>query len=164
MAICFRRHWYILKAFIPACACIPACFDGDRLSRPVRRFEKAANRAGGFALADMPRPPRTLKNKTGTILPKTHPSIAFRAHRTQNPITLLDNVDSSYVGGDFGASKALDFDGERWYANPLCGESCMVEPWWENREGGEVVGTESSDALLGFVLYNEVKGCCVGYL
>lgn len=65
--------------------------------------------------------------------------------------------DSSELGGDFGAKEALDFDGERWYANPLCGDSCKLEPWWENVEGGEVLAAENSDTLLGFVLLNEVR-------
>eukprot|EP00752_Nemacystus_decipiens_P010621 g9459.t1 len=58
-------------------------------------------------------------------------------------------------GGDFGVKEALDFDGERWYANPLCGESCKMEPWWENVEGGEVVAAANSRTVLGFSLINE---------
>lgn len=61
------------------------------------------------------------------------------------------------TGGDFGARAPLDFDGEVWYANPLCGSSCGVEPWWENAEGSEIVGVGTSDVLLGFVLRNEVN-------
>ncbi|CAM9742517.1 unnamed protein product, partial [Scytosiphon promiscuus] len=58
-------------------------------------------------------------------------------------------------GGDFGARAKVDFDGQGWYPNPLCGGKCMVEPAWENRESGVVIGTEGCDSLFGFVLHNE---------
>ncbi|CBJ49166.1 hypothetical protein Esi_0207_0025 [Ectocarpus siliculosus] len=58
-------------------------------------------------------------------------------------------------GGDFGARAPLDFDGEQWYENPLCGDGCTVEPSCENRDGGEILGVEGSNVVLGFVLHNE---------
>lgn len=61
------------------------------------------------------------------------------------------------IGGDFGATSRLDFDGVEWYVDPLCGPSCTVDPSWENAVGGEVVGGAGSDASLCFALLNEVQ-------
>lgn len=61
-----------------------------------------------------------------------------------------------FIGGDFGATSRLDFDGVEWYADPLCGASCTTDPSWENALGGEVVGAAGSDAFLCFSLLNEV--------
>ncbi|CAN0521149.1 unnamed protein product, partial [Ectocarpus sp. 12 AP-2014] len=58
-------------------------------------------------------------------------------------------------GGDFGARAPLDFDGEQWYENPVCGDGCTEGPSWENRDGGEILGVEGSNVVLGFVLHNE---------
>ncbi|CAM9983877.1 unnamed protein product, partial [Ectocarpus fasciculatus] len=58
-------------------------------------------------------------------------------------------------GGDFGARAPLDFDGEKWYDNPVCGDGCTAEPSWENRDGGEILGVGGSNVVLGFVLHNE---------
>ncbi|CAN0514445.1 unnamed protein product, partial [Ectocarpus sp. 12 AP-2014] len=75
-------------------------------------------------------------------------------------------------GGDFGARAPLDFDGEQWYENPVCGDGCTEEPSWENRDGGEILGVEGSNTVLRFVLQNEgtvrvedhgrLEWCCEG--
>lgn len=78
---------------------------------------------------------------------------------------LLHDLDAKPLasGGNFGAKARLDFDGVAWYPNPLCGDSCMLEPTWNNSIGGVVVGSAGSDARLAFILQNEVRmGMLIG--